>query len=162
MITNEPKQLAVNSDELKRNTDDWNLMLAADIGRAYFELLLYLKDTFSHDWKLEDWYGLFPASDQVNLDVISNAISSSLVNNLIDSYERLFPVANNKDDIVNWKRWEDICGPPKSLDCMNDAILVFVNWFYKENKLAKVCMNLPKKLKRLFKVYAPDKILDNF
>ena len=129
LITNDRKQLAVNSDEIKRNPDDWNLMLAADIGRAYFELLLYIKDTFLHYGRLEDWYGLFPASDQVNLDVISNAISSSLVNNLIHSDERLFPVANNKDDIVNWKRLEDIRGPPKSLDCMNNAILVFMNWF---------------------------------
>ena len=45
--TNDRKQLAVNSDEVKHSSDDWNLMLAADIGRGYFDLLSYLKSTYS-------------------------------------------------------------------------------------------------------------------
>ena len=161
LITNDRKQLAVNSDEAKRNTDDWNLMLAADIGCGYFDLLLYLKNTYSQ-WKIDDWFGLFPKSDQVNHDAVSNAILYSLVDHLIHSGKQIFPVANKKDDVVKWVKWEDICGPPKMLHFMNHDILVFMNWYFEQYNTAKVCMNLPSKVKLLVKSYAPDNTLDNY
>ena len=161
LITNDPKQLAVNSDEVKRNTDDWNLMLAVDIGRGYFDLLLYLKNTYSQ-WKIDDWFGLFPTSDQVNHDAVSNAILYSLVNHLIHSDKQIFPMASKKDDVVKWVKWKDICGPPKSLHFMNHDILVFMNWYFEQYNIAKVCMNLPKNVKILVKSYAPDDTLNNY
>ena len=160
LITNDRKQLAVNSDEVKHSTDDWNLMLAADIGHGYFDLLLYLKNTYSQ-WKIDDWFGLFPTSEQVNHDAVSNAILYSLVNHLIHSDKQIFPVANKKDDVVKWVRWEDICGPPKILHFMNHDILVFMNWYFEQYNIAKVCMNLPRNVKLLVKSYAPDNTLDN-
>ena len=159
LLTNDRKQLATTSNEVKCSADDWNLMLAKDIGSAYFDLLLHLKSTYSK-WKVEDWFALFPINDEINY-VFNNAILTSFVNTLISSDKQIFPVANENGHAMKWVKWKDICCPPKVLLLSNYDIRRFMNWYFQQHKESKVCLNLPKRLKHLVKSYVPDKLLDN-
>ena len=98
----------------------------------------------------------------MNRDAVSNAILYSFVNHLIHSDKEIFPVANEKYDVVKWVKWKDICGPPKTLHFMNHDILVFMNWYFEQYSIAKICMNLPKNVKLLVKSCASDNTLDNY
>ena len=161
LITNDRKQLATTSSEVKYNTNDWNLMLAKDIGIAYFDLLSHLKNKF-FQWKVEDWFRLFPIRDEINHNVFIKAILTSLVNTLIRSDRQIFPVANENGHAIKWVKWQDICSPPKQLPQMNHYIRTFMNWYFQERKVSsKVCLNLPHNIKHLVKSYVSEKTLDN-
>ena len=161
LITKDRKQLATTSSEVKYNTNDWNLMLAKDIGSAYFDLLSHLKNKFSQ-WKVEDWFALFPMRGEINYDVFNKAILTSLVNTLVSSDKQIFPVANENGHAIKWVKWQDICCPPKELPQMNHDIRKFMNWYFQErNVSSKVCLNLPQNIKHLVKSYVSVKPLDN-
>ena len=160
LITNDRKQLAATSSEVKYNTNDWNIMLAKDIGNAYFDLLSHLKSKFSQ-WKVEDWFALFPMKGEINYDVFNKAILTSLVNTLISSDKQIFPVENENGYAIKWVKWQDICRPPKELPQMNHDIRKFMNWYFQERKVSKVCLNLPQNIKHLVKSYVSVKPLDN-
>ena len=161
LITNDRRQLATTSSEVKYNTDDWNLMLAKDIGNAYFDLLSHLKNKFSH-WNVGNWFALFPMRDEINNDVFNKAILTSLASNLINSNKQIFPVANENGYAIKWVKWQDICCPPKELPQMNHGIRKFMNWYFQEHKvLSKVCLNLPLNINHLVKSYVSVKHLDN-
>ena len=160
LLTNDRKQLVTTSNEEKYNADDWNLMLAKDIGIAYFDLLLHLKSTYSK-WKVEDWFALFPINGEINYNVFNNAILTSFVNTLISSDKQIFPVANENGHAMKWVKWKDICCPPKVLFLTNYDIRRFMNWYFQQHKESKVCLNFPKHFKHLVKSYVPGKLLDN-
>ena len=161
LITNDRKQLATTSIEVKYNTNDWNIMLAKDIGSAYFDLLSHLKNKF-FQWKVEDWFALFPMSGEINYDVFNKAILTSLVNTLISSDKDIFPVANENGYAIKWVKWQDICCPPEKLPQMNYDIRKFMNWYFQERKVSsKVCLNLPQNINHLVKSYVSVKPLDN-
>ena len=161
LITNDRKQLATTSNEVKYNTNDWNLMLAKDVGSAYFDLLWHLKNKFSQ-WNVENWFALFPMRGEINNDVFNKAILASLVNTLISSDKQIFPVANENGHAIKWVKWQDICCPPKELLQMNNDIRKFMNWYFQERKVSsKVCLNLPQNIKHLVKSYVSVKPLDN-
>ena len=159
LLTNDRKQLAATSNEVKYSADDWNLMLAKDIGSAYFDLLLHLKITYSK-WKVEDWFALFPIDDEIN-HVFNNALLTSFVNTLISSDKQIFPVANENGYAMKWVKWKDVCCPPKVPLLMNYHIRRFMNCYFQQHKESKVCLNLPKHFKHLVKSYVPDKLLDH-
>ena len=160
LITNDRKRLAAKSSEVKCNAEDWNLMLAKDIGSAYFDLLLYLKSTFS-PWKVEDWFSLFPTIHEINHNAFNNAILTTLVNTLIRSDKQLFPVENKNGHVMKWVDWKDILCPPKALPLLKYDINMFVNHFLQQYKKPEVCMNLPENIKHLVTFYISDKLLDN-
>ena len=159
LITNDRKQLVVKSDEVKYKTEDWNLILAEDIGRAYFDLLLHLKNTVSQ-WQINDWFSLYPGNDDINHDAFNNTILSALVKNLVHSNEDIFPVADEKGYINRWVKWGSIRCPPKRSSEMNLDILSFMSWYYQRQKLALVCLNFPKKIYNLIKFYTSKETLD--
>ena len=160
LITNDRKRLAAKSSEVKYNTENWNLMLAKDIGSAYFDLLLHLKNKFS-PWKVEDWFSLFPTIHEINHNVFNNAILTTLANTLIRSDKQLLPVENEKGHVMKWVDWKDIRCPPKELPLLKYDIKMFVNHYLQQHKISKVCMNLPENIMCLVKFYVSDKLLDN-
>ena len=159
LITNDRKQLVAQSDEVKYKTEDWNLILAEDIGRAYFDLLLHLRNTVSQ-WQINEWFSLYPVNDEIKHDAFNNTILSALVKNLVHSNEDIFPVADGKGYINRWVKWESIRCPPKRLPEMNADILSFMSWYYQRQKLALVCLNFPKRIYNLIKFYTSKETLD--
>ena len=159
-LTNDRKQLAVKSSEVKSQSDDWNLMLAKDLGRAYFDLLLHVKSTISY-WNIDDWFGLFPAKHEVNNDAFNNTILASLVNSLIRSPKDLFPIAGEKGQVIKWVKWDDIRCPPINMSHMNRDILLFMNWYFDHVNLKQVCLSLPSNIRHLIKSYTPENTLND-
>ena len=159
-LKNDRKQLAVKSSEVKHQSDDWNLMLAKDIGRAYCDLLLHVKNTISY-WNIDNWFGLFPAKHELNYDAFNNAILASLVYNFIHSPKDLFPVADEKGQVIKWVKWDDIRCPPRNMSHMNRDILLFMNWYFQHVNLKQVCLDLPANIRHLIKSFTPENTLND-
>ena len=159
LITSDRKQLVFRSDEVKYETKDWNLILAEDIGRAYFDLLLHLKNTVSQ-WEINDWFSLYPINDEINHDAFNNTILSALVKNLVHSNEDIFPVADEKGNINRWVKWASIRCPPKRLAHMNLDILSFMNWYYQRQHPTEVCLNFPENIHNLIKSSTSEETLN--
>ena len=149
-VTNDRKQLVRRTDDGKQChfMNDWNDLLAKDIAQAYLNLLVVLKDSY-HVGSFEDWIKVLPGLPLPESNSCALELAKSLMSKLIFEDHKLFPMFHD-GGLLEWVKWQDIVIIPQNYSgCMLDDEIAYMNWFFKMEKIHKVCIEIPKTFMKL-------------
>ena len=128
---------------------NWNDLIGADIGEAYYQVLIYFKNKRI---AIDDFYDLFPKRKDVLSQHLAKMCVSKLLKLCKDGGTEIFPVT---DDGNLWKTWANLQIPnfdiPRSI---TKACLCLVNWYFNSINSPVYCVELPEKLDVLLQCFS--------
>ena len=145
-VSNDRKRLTKRTDDEKKYdvVNDWNDMLGRDIGQAYFNLLVALKDMCPVR-DMENWMQILPTLPLPENNSCILELVKSLMNKLLFGKEEMFPVFD-ESNLLSWHTWGDIIMlAPNLYQCLSKEGICFMNWFFEIENIHKVCVKVPDK-----------------
>ena len=126
---------------------NWNDIIAQDIGRAYYSMLLYFRENGVSD---ESFYHLFPDSSSLENQRFNFRVAKKLLTCCIEKGDAIFPVLGTNANI-EWKQWDRlrILGDDVPSNLVGSSIEL-MNWVYQRKKFEFLCTHLTDDLKNLF------------
>ena len=125
---------------------NWNDIIAQNIGRAYYSMLLYFRENGVSD---ESFYHLFPDSSSLENQRFNLRATKELLTCCIEKGDDVFPVLGTNANI-EWKQWVHlrILGDnvPSNLVESSSKLM---NWVYQRKNLEFLCTHLTDDLKNL-------------
>ena len=137
-----------NEDEKHfKEIQNWNDIIAQDIGRAYYRMLLYFRENGVSD---ESFYHLFPDSSSLENQRFNLRATKELLTCCIEKGDVVFPVVGTNVNI-EWKQWNHlrILGDNVPSNLVGSSIAL-MNWVYQRKNSEFLCTHLTDDLKNLF------------